>query len=140
MSHLIIELAYEARLKAWAAARTPPLRIAYENDQFIPQTGETYLRAFTLPATTTSIDLRGAHRGYTGIFQVNIVGPVGGGSGKIKAIVAELDALFPMNLRLVSGSLPFQIITPVKQGPAITDDSTYTVSASLTYRADVNVS
>jgi len=139
MTHLAVELAYESRLAAWAAAHTPRLRIAYENDQFMPAAGEIYLRAFILPSDTGSDDLKGSHRRYQGLFQVNIVGPVGGGSGGIKHIVSELESLFPVNLRLPIAGNFVQIVEPVKQGPAITEDSTYTVSATFVYRADVNL-
>jgi hypothetical protein len=42
-----------------------------------PIAGETYLRAFSLPADTASNTLSGDHRLYTGVFQVNIVAPSG---------------------------------------------------------------
>lgn len=53
MSHKIIRSLLEARLKAWAAARTPALRIAYQNVAFTPSNNEIYLRAFLIPAAPT---------------------------------------------------------------------------------------
>jgi hypothetical protein len=138
MSHLLCQQIFEARLATWAAARVPALRIAYQNAAFSPAAGETYLRAFTLPSITDSQDLRGQHREYQGIFQVNVIAPIGKGSGPLKQIVAELGVLFPLYLYPDPAKFPVMVYTPVAQGPAITDDSTYTVPASVSYRADVN--
>lgn len=138
MSHLLCQQIFEARLSVWAAARVPALRIAYENATFEPRAGETYLRAFTLPSATDSQDLRGLHREYQGIFQVNVIGPIGKGSGFLKQIVSELGILYPLYMYPDPAKFPVMVYTPVAQGPAITDDSTYTVPASVSYRADVN--
>jgi len=126
----------ESRLSSWAAARTPVLRIAYENAAFTPNAGETYLRANLLPADTESQDLAGAHRGYRGVFQVLIVRPVNGGAGPVLNIAAELNALFPVNGRYTSGAITVQTTTPASAAPALQDESSYIVPVSLQYRAD----
>ena len=63
MSHKIVRSLLEARLAAWAKLQKPVLRIAYQNVVFKPADGETYLRAFLIPAHTGSDDLAGEHRG-----------------------------------------------------------------------------
>lgn len=136
MSHATIRKIYEARLQAWAAARVPALRIAYQGVKFDPQTGETYLAAFTLPASVDSQDLQGAHRLYLGIFQVSIVAPTGKGAGAAEAIADELAALFPLNLRLKREAMTVMVYTPVEPGPGISEDATYTVPVSFRYRSD----
>lgn len=137
MSHRTIRQIYEARLTAWAAARVPALRIAYQGVAFTPVDGETYLAAFLLPAGTDSETLGGDHRAYTGLFQVNVVTPAGTGTGKAEGIADELAALFPLNARYTKSGLTVMTLTPVEPGPSIEIDSSLTVSASFQYRSDV---
>lgn len=136
MSHKIIRSMLEARLKAWAAARTPVLRIAYQNVPFTPNNGETYLRAFLMPAGTDSNDLAGAHRLYTGVFQVTIVTPTGNGPSGTETIADELAALYPLNDRLVRDGITALIMTPVEPGPELTEDTAFALPVSFQYRAD----
>lgn len=136
MSKRLIRQALETRLATWAAAHSPALRIAFENVSFRPNTGETYLRAYLLPANTSSDDLAGAHRGYTGVFQVSIVVPPNSGTGAAATIEAELDALFPVNLQILVGGLAVQMMTPMSGSGAIDDDDATTISVSTRYRAD----
>ncbi|NWD57278.1 DUF4128 domain-containing protein [Pseudomonas veronii] len=136
MSHKIIRSMLEARLKDWAAARTPVLRIAYQNVTFTPNNGETYLRAFLMPAGTDSNDLAGAHRLYTGVFQITIVTPVGNGPSGAETIADELAALYPLNDRLVRDGITALIMTPVEPGPELTEDTAFALPVSFQYRSD----
>ena len=136
MSHRIIRSMLEARLKAWAAARTPVLRIAYQNVPFTPNNGETYMRAFLMPAGTDSNDLAGAHRLYTGVFQVTIVTPTGNGPSGAETIADELAALYPLNDRLVRDGITALIMTPVEPGPELTEDTAFALPVSFQYRSD----
>lgn len=136
MSQKACKAAIESRLATWAAARSPALRIAWENVTFTPANGETYLRAFLLPADTASQDLAGTHRAFRGVYQVNVSVPLAVGAGAALGIVAELDALFPVNLRITSAGVTTQITGPASAGPADQDASHYTVPVSITYRAD----
>lgn len=136
MSHNIISAALESRLLAWAKARSKPLKVVVENEAYTPATGETYLRAFTLPAVTGSNTLGGDHHLYVGVFQVNIMAPAGKYRTEASAIVDELAALYPVNLRIPRAGLVAIVLTPVGPGPGIPDGNTFTVPASFQYRAD----
>jgi hypothetical protein len=138
MSHRTIRQIYEARLAAWAAARAPVLRIAYEGVTFTPTADETYLKAYTMPAGTNSETLGGDHKAYTGVFQVSVVTPSATGTGKAEGIVDELAALFPLNGRYTKTGLTVMALTPVEPGPGIPDGNSWTVAASFQYRADTN--
>lgn len=138
MSHNIIAEAFESRLLAWAKARSKPLKVVVENEAYTPATGETYLRAFTLPALTASNTLGGDHHLYVGVFQVNIVAPSGKYRTEASGIVDELAALFPVNLRIPRAGLVAIVLTPVGPSPGIADANTFTVPASFQYRADTN--
>lgn len=138
MSHNIIAAAFESRLLAWAEARAKPIKVVVENETYTPAAGETYLRAFTLPAVTASNTLSGDHRVYSGVFQVNIVTASGKYRTEASGIADELAALFPLNLRIPRAGLVALVMTPVAPGPGIPDGNTFTVSASLQYRSDTN--
>ncbi len=135
MSNKIIRSLFESRLKTWAAARSPALPIAFENNGFDQPTG-TYLRTFMLPADTSSADLAGTLRDRTGIFQINIVCPQDKGPGEGQGISAELDALFPNNLRLTQGAFAVQTVSPVRERRGISSDDRYTVPVDFEYRSD----
>jgi hypothetical protein len=135
MSQKTIRSLLESRLKAWAAARVPALPIAFENASFTPPQG-AYLAAYLLPADTTSQDLEGSLRNRAGVFQVNIVCPTGKGPAEGQTIAAELDALFPANLRLTSGPFVLQTTSPTRERSAIQSDDRYTVPVDFTYRSD----
>lgn len=138
MSHDIISAAFESRLLTWAKARAKPIKVVAENETYTPATGETYLRAFTLPAVTASNTLSGDHRVYAGVFQVNIVTASGKYRTEASGIVDELAALFPVNLRIPRAGLVAIVLTPVGPGPGVPDGNTFTVPASFQYRADTN--
>jgi hypothetical protein len=136
MSHLTIRLLYQQRVAAWAADKD--LRVSYQGAEFIPAADETYLSCFALPAGTDTNTLAGDHRVYTGVFQINVVTPVGSGTGDAEGLVDELAELFPAYLRLNKGDFEVIVLTPVEPGPALTEDTTLSVSASFQYRADTN--
>lgn len=136
MSNKRIRSLLEGRLKTWAAARSTPIRVAYQNVQFTPNSGETYLRCFVLPATTGSDTLEGEHRRYEGVWQVNIVKPLDGGLGSALGIEDELATLFPINLQLTSSGFELYIRTPMGSGSPIFDDLNVTLPVSCRYRAD----
>jgi len=132
MSQKAIRAAFEARLAGWADARVPALPVAWQNTEFTP-TGAPYLRAFVLPAATTSRDAAGEHRQYRGLFQVNVVAPLGSGSTLAEQVAAEIDTLFPVNLRMPSQGLLVRVRTPAAVGQATTGTTDHTVPISLSY-------
>ena len=136
MSNAIIRRIYETRLKTWADAQTPVLKIAFENVGFMPAS-MAFLRGFLLPANTDSQDLQGLHREYLGLYQIDVVRPAGEGAGAAEAIVAQLEALFPLNLRLSLSGLTVQITRPLAVSAAVVDPDRYAIPCRVTYRADL---
>lgn len=137
MSQKLIRAALESRLATWAAARTPALSVAYENDDFTPEVGTPYLRAYMMPADTDSQDLEGSHRLYLGVYQVSMRLPALIGTELSGTIVGELETLFPVNLRLTSGAITVTTTSPVSAGPGQNEPGLYVVPVSFSYRADV---
>jgi hypothetical protein len=136
MSHAIIATIYEAKLIAWSKARAESIKVVFENVQYDPADGETYLRAFALPGDTASSTLAGDHRAFIGVYQVSIVAPANTGKIKTNPLVAELIALFPLYARDTKTGVTVVTMSPVEQGPGITDAATYMVPVSFQYRAD----
>lgn len=132
MSHARARQAIEIKLVAWAAAY--PIKVANFEQGFEPAAGETYLRGFLLPGPTTCRYLGGDAYEYAGVYQVSIICPSGEPLGTAEALVAALSDLFPVDSRLSRSGFEGLIIEPVKQGPTITEPTTYTVPASISYR------
>lgn len=135
MSNKKCRQAIEARLATWAANRSPSLSVAYENAPFTAPTG-LYLQGFLLPADTGSQDLAGAHRRYSGLYQITVRAPLNAGPGAAEGVLDELAALFPLNLRVTVTGLTLQVTTPVTAGPAAQDADRYVLPVSFGYRAD----
>ena len=136
MSTKLCRQAIEARLYGWASTRSPALPLAWQNVAYTPTTGQTYLRGTLLPADTASNDLKGDHRGYRGVYQVDVCAPINAGPGAAEGIAAELDALFPVNLRITVSGLAVQITGPASVGPAAQVDTHFILPVSIPYRAD----
>lgn len=133
MSNAIIAAAMESRLKAWAAAKVPPIQVAYENSKFTPP-AERYVSAYLLPAKTASDTLDSVHRSYSGVFQVSITVPSATFAGAARALAAELDALYPVSFE--HSGLRITITSPMSAAGGIPDASGYTIPVSCSYRAD----
>ncbi|WP_462402282.1 phage tail terminator-like protein [Pseudomonas sp. Marseille-QA0332] len=132
MSQARARQAIEIKLMAWATAR--PIRVANFEEEFEAEPGETYLRAFQLPASTTCRYLGGEAYEYTGVYQVSIVCPAGQPLNTAETLIDELSALFRVDSELNRNGFEGLITEPVEQGPTITESATYTVPASFTYR------
>ncbi|WP_282361250.1 phage tail terminator-like protein [Pseudomonas sp. PS01300] len=131
MSHALARKAIEAKLMAWASVR--PIRVANFEEGFEAESGETYLRAFQLPASTTCRYLGGEAYEYSGVYQVSIICPAGQVMGTAEAIIDELSGLFRIDTPLSRNGFEGMVVEPVEQGPTITEPSVYTVPVSFTY-------
>lgn len=136
MSQKLIRSALESRLATWAAAHSPVLQVAWQNAPFTPPTS-TYLRAHLLPADTDSRDLKGDHRQYLGVFQVSICAPAGTGPAAVETIVAELETLFPVNLRLTSGAITVTVTKPLSASAGANERGLNVVNTHFRYQSDV---
>ena len=129
----------ETRLAAWAAARVPPLPVLWENARTAQEPTADHLRAYVLPATTTSPFLAGNGRSYRGLFQVSIFLLPGAGARKAETIAGDLDALFPCAERYTSAGLTVQVLTPASIGPALQETDWHMVPVRFTYGAEATV-
>ncbi|MFP5424700.1 MAG: phage tail terminator-like protein [Gammaproteobacteria bacterium] len=132
MSHARARQAIEVKLVTWAAAY--PIKVANFEQGFEPAAGETYLRGFLLPGPTTCRYLGGDAYEYAGVYQVSIICPSGEPLATPEALIKALSDLFPVDSELSRSGFEGLIIEPVEQGPTITEPTTYTVPASISYR------
>lgn len=124
---------FESRLATWAA--TKGIDVAWENAHYTPG-DTTYLRAFLLRGATTSRDMAGTNRHRVGVFQVNVVAPLGSGPGAAEAIGEEICTLFPAQLRLTDSAFTVIVTQPMALASGIAGDDRYTVPVSCRYLSD----
>lgn len=137
MSTPAIRAGFEQILATWAAAQSPAILVAWQNKAFQPPAANArYLRAFLLPGETGSEDLRGQHRSYVGVWQINVCMPAGAGAGPAEALAATISALYPKENRISSGGLSILLTRPMTVRPAISDPDRYVVPVDCAYRAD----
>lgn len=131
MSHALARRAIETKLEVWS--QTQGLSVVYGAESFDPPEGQIYLRAFLLPASTTSRYLNSESIEYRGIYQVSIICPAGEPIGSAEAIIDQLSELFPVDSLLSRLGFAGIVSQPADQGPTITEPNTYTVPARFSY-------
>lgn len=122
----------ESRLATWAATKSLP--VAYQGAKFSPPVTR-WLRATLLPANTDSQFIEGTDRVYRGVWQMSLFVPAGSGSGDAETLVAELETLYPNNLRLTVSAFVLQTLTPLSAGRAVEEPDWYSIPMSLQYEA-----
>jgi hypothetical protein len=124
-----IRAAFEVRLDAWAAANG--VEVAWENRAFSPPAG-VYARAFLIPATTDHLFLEGGGREFSGIFQVNLYMPLGGGPGAGEAMIDSLDAAFAVSF--TQSSLRVTLLRPMSAAAGMQANNRFIIPVSAEYR------
>ncbi len=132
MSHALARQAIETKLAALATAKG--IGVAYGVEPFKPQADQPYLRAFLLPSSTTCRYLGTDALEYRGIYQISVVTPKGQPQSVPEGLIAELNALLPLDSFLDQGAFEGQVVEPLAQGPVIPEDAVYTIPATLTYQ------
>ncbi len=133
MSNAKIRKAFELPLRAWAITKSLP--VAWENVT-LNQPAGAYLQANLIPNRTVSETLDQLHRRYIGIFQISLLMPIGQGPGEAESLASELDALFPLNEKMLVDGLEVQLTSPMSASPAFQDSTRYIIAVSANYRAD----
>lgn len=136
MSFNTVRAGLESRLKTWAAARVPPLSVAWENVKFDPPANKPYLRVDFLPASTISHDLEGRHREWNGIMQVSVFLPAGDGPFMVDGdILPALDALFSPGVGFVYQGVRIRALQPVDRAAALPQADRTMIPLSVRYHA-----
>lgn len=135
MSDALVRATFETRIAAWAAAQSPAIPVAYENTTFTPPAGR-YLRCWLLPLPTQAETFDGLGRLRRGMFQIDLCMPMGAGSAAILALIASLDAAFPLTTPLAQGGISVYLLTPLSGAAGRPDGDHYVVPVSCEYRSD----
>lgn len=140
MTIAAIQSLLNAKLATFAAAQSPALTVAYENKDYTPATPAVpYLRCFLLPATpqASALGLNALDR-VRGIYQVDILGLPNTGWSAATAIGDKLRTHFKPGTQLVgAGAYAGTTVTceSVALSPAMTEDTRYKISVSITFYA-----
>ena len=95
MTQRTIRLEVEAKVKAWAAAQSPTIPIAYENVSFT-KPDSTFIELYIIPATTVNQTVNAVRKTLTGLIQFNIYTKEGVGTKKSEELAQALIDLFPV--------------------------------------------
>lgn len=125
----------EQKISAALATRLATLNLPtqYENSQFNPVAGITYLKEDLLPANNTSTTLNQSTM-HSGIYQVSVYAPKDANKGKGYATAKQVLDLFTRGLRLTYQDLSITIMS-ASQTPAFISGDRWVVPISIFYRA-----
>jgi hypothetical protein len=131
-----IVAALQVRLKTFAAAQSPVLRVAYTLVPFTPTATETYLADFHLPANPFNPDISIKRTRFVGIYQVDVNGPAAGNPVTLRTLADAVATHFPRNLQLQGAGIVVRIDAVSAVGPALPDTARTKIPVSIRYRAD----
>ncbi|HFK5778286.1 TPA: phage tail terminator-like protein [Enterobacter kobei] len=131
-----IAAALAARLGEWADAEGIP--VAWENVPFTLPSDGLYLAVHDMPATPRTLDLGLRCRIYSGVYQINVVAPVGIGRTDVVALADRVAVLFPEGLEIAGKDFTCWISSAPGIFRGVTTSVAYTVPVSLNYRADIS--
>jgi len=122
-----------ARLAALTLLPVHP--IAWPNVSFTPPADGRYLRANELPSPTVGIDIAtdGTNE-YSGLFQVDVFGPLNVGSSVPQELAGAVVRHFKRGTRLDREGVRIDVMQ-ASIGPALRDDPCWMVPVTVRYRA-----
>ena len=140
MTQDLVRQAIEGAVKVWADDQDLPM--AWPNVIFPPARQPVpdgiYGRLSILRAPTLSLDLKGAHRGFVGVFQISLYQESDKGDGEVTRLADTLDEAFPVNRRITVNGLTVQIISVPYVAPAVEGADRDFIPVSINYRADIS--
>lgn len=136
MSDSKIRKAFNDIVRGYGASKG--WQVQLENGVVTPVPNQPYLKTNLGAINPRSSTLGGDHKVYQGVFQVRIVVPAGEGTGRVTAIIDDLQALFPVYGRISYDSQQVVIMTPLAILPGTSEGGTFSTPVSFTYRSDTN--
>lgn len=104
--------------------------MAHEGKNFEPTSGVLYIRPFVLPASTSTNDLSGKDM-YGGVFQIDVMAPVGKGRVECDAMCDTIAAHFNRQTLTYGGQ--DTIIRAISRTGGTVDGDRYKVSVSIEF-------
>lgn len=112
---------------------SPP--VAWPNVPYTPTTGVTYLRVSRLPAESESVSLDYIEM-QNGIYQIDVVAPLGNGTGAANTMAESIAAHFSAQRHLGTDT-DYVAIRNISRNGGLRDESWWVVSVSITYNAHI---
>lgn len=123
-----IRQAFESTIKTYAVSKGIP--VAFENVKFTAPTVDAfYLKTFLLPAPDKNIAMCYGTTNNVGVFQIDIVSPIGVGTKQEEIYLEEISALFPEGQRIG----PVRITRPVSAEAGVHEKDRHCLSLSVFY-------
>ena len=114
----------------------PDMPIAWENTNYTPAIGTTYLRVWLMLAESDLLTLgQSPWMLRQGIFQVSVFAPIGIGFGTAKGKAAEIVAAFKASTAFVYNGLSVTIEKSWVSGGIIEDEGWYHIPVSIRFRS-----
>lgn len=131
-----IASALNAHLGAWADQHGFPFIIENISEDTPPG---MYLEAFDLPATPQTLDLGMTCHIYTGIYQVNVVIPVGAGTSQGRYLARQVAGRFPEGASIAGDDFTCYVSAQPGIYAGVLDPrkTRYSIPVSIPYRADI---
>lgn len=95
----------ESRLAAWVALQTQTIEVAWEGWEFDKPPSDLFIQPIIIPARSINASVDGVRYREIGIFQVNVWGIDGKGSGETESIAQSLINFFPVFPKFSSTSI-----------------------------------
>jgi hypothetical protein len=112
---------------------TPSLPINWENTEYTPTIGTSYLRAWLLPGETSTLTLGpNGFNEYVGVLQIDCMYPIGKGWRDAKVEADSLCTLFKRGTLLTYNNINVRVMKSWPE-PAVVDGPYYKVSVSVVY-------
>ena len=131
MSIVLIQSALEKKLAALAGA----LPTAYENEVFVPVTGQPYQKVFLLVNTPVDYALTADMVEQRGLFQVTLLFPLGTGRGAAQSRAQAIATHFKPVQVLTEGAVKVQINSTPRIGDGMVDDDRWAVPVKVLWRS-----
>ena len=131
MSNSTIRSVLETRLKVWADAQTPIVKIAFEGASFTKPTSGVFLEPLLLPNITLNNEISGTRKTHLGIFEVKCWGRSGKGMGAVEQLTNSIINLFPLVPKVAAVSVER---TPYAEHASLDDSGWIVVPVLIEYR------
>lgn len=122
-----------AALEAALASLAPAIDTAWQNVPYTPVTGRAYQAAYLLPAEPDNRSMGDGSRQERGIFQVNLMFPLGQGTATAGARAEMIAALFRRGASFTKAGITVQIERTPEIGDGRADDDRWMVPVKCRY-------
>lgn len=131
MSDALIQAALEKRLQAMA----PAISTAFENVTFQPVAGQPFQRVNFMPAEPASESIGCKLVEHSGLFQVSLRYPAGGGRGAAQVRAEAVRSQFKSPMTLTEGAVNVHINKPARISAGYQDGDRWVVPVTISWHA-----